>query len=582
MTIRKVLHKTCLAIVMAFLFNGLQGCDPSDKGQFTGPVSGLHYETDSFSGVTNRKGEFRFRCGESIRFYVGDIFLGETIAAKTISPFDLAGIAPPTANAENYLIQHQIVNGIIPPPAMPLKKEGTPFENAVNLAVFLYTIDADMQADNGVQIPADLHDLTVGLEIDFSSKLLDFIYDEFAFKKLLADGRAQGLWGGSRAICNPNIAMDNLYAALELTPDVWAWTSYEIDKNADGVSEFAEFYQYNEDGKMVLFETDSDGDGTINSATTRGFNENGYIVLSESDSDNDGTADSRTTYTRDNNGLVTLQEDDTDGDGTIDSRSTYQYDFYDYEILYEVDDNADGIPELRITNAYDDNGNKIFYARDNNADGTPDSTQSFAFDENGNKTLEEFDNNGDGVIDSRGTYSYDASGNEILYERDQDADGIIDSRSIRTYAENGRPILLERDYNANGIPDMRETYIYDENGTQTLGIIEITNDTDGTILSRTTNSFDEFGNLTRNETESGPGMAMGSLTIFTYNDFGQLLMVESDDNKDGVMDNHVVNTYDENGCLILIERDRDGDGTVDSRTSYTSTPLNRWAPVLDV
>jgi hypothetical protein len=55
-----------------------------------GPVEGVQFESGSVHGVTGPNGEFRFEDGRDVRFYIGDIMLGQPVPAKTLmSPIDL-------------------------------------------------------------------------------------------------------------------------------------------------------------------------------------------------------------------------------------------------------------------------------------------------------------------------------------------------------------------------------------------------------------------------------------------------------------------------------------------------------------
>ncbi|UCC55412.1 MAG: hypothetical protein JSU75_08545 [Gammaproteobacteria bacterium] len=60
-------------------------------GQFIdGPVEGLYYESGVLSGTTGRQGEFQYEPGQPVRFYLGDILLGEAArGAPVITPLDL-------------------------------------------------------------------------------------------------------------------------------------------------------------------------------------------------------------------------------------------------------------------------------------------------------------------------------------------------------------------------------------------------------------------------------------------------------------------------------------------------------------
>ncbi len=55
-----------------------------------GPVEGVQFESGSVRGVTGPNGEFRFEEGSTIRFFIGDIALGQPVPAKPLmSPLDL-------------------------------------------------------------------------------------------------------------------------------------------------------------------------------------------------------------------------------------------------------------------------------------------------------------------------------------------------------------------------------------------------------------------------------------------------------------------------------------------------------------
>jgi len=55
-----------------------------------GPVQGVRYESGSLSGVTGNDGEFQYEEGNTIRFSIGDIVLGETVKARAfMTPLDL-------------------------------------------------------------------------------------------------------------------------------------------------------------------------------------------------------------------------------------------------------------------------------------------------------------------------------------------------------------------------------------------------------------------------------------------------------------------------------------------------------------
>jgi para-nitrobenzyl esterase len=93
-------------------------------GQFIdGPVEGLRYQSGILSGTTGRQGEFQYAHDQSVRFYIGDILLGEATRGKpVITPLDL------------------VENGTIDTPAV------------INIARLLQSLDS-IPDDGAITIP---------------------------------------------------------------------------------------------------------------------------------------------------------------------------------------------------------------------------------------------------------------------------------------------------------------------------------------------------------------------------------------------------------------------------------------------
>ncbi|MEQ1448348.1 hypothetical protein [Acinetobacter lwoffii] len=116
------MKKTLLCIALAGL---LSACGGSDDNSSTPPTSnigtqtgvltdaviaGVRYVTSSgATGFTNDDGEFNFNEGETVKFYIGDVQLGDEIEAKErVTPLDLAE----TENARlNLLVFLQSLDG---------------------------------------------------------------------------------------------------------------------------------------------------------------------------------------------------------------------------------------------------------------------------------------------------------------------------------------------------------------------------------------------------------------------------------------------------------------------------------------
>ena len=103
-------------------------------GQLAG-VQGIRYETASTSGYTSDRGQFRYRSGETVQFFVGDILVGSARGGAVLSLVDLAG-----GNSDQ----------------------------AQNIARFLLTLDYDQAPANGVMITTSIHSAARGVTLDFA------------------------------------------------------------------------------------------------------------------------------------------------------------------------------------------------------------------------------------------------------------------------------------------------------------------------------------------------------------------------------------------------------------------------------
>jgi para-nitrobenzyl esterase len=147
-----------------------------NEGQFIdGPVEGLRYVSGGLSGTTGRQGEFEYQQGQPVRFYIGDILLGEARRGKSvITPLDL------------------VENGTIDTPAV------------INIARLLQSLDA-IPDDAAITIPPPSSGLathtaesvaTAAVHMDFhdetrfvnaASQLVATLTDGYPFTAVLVD-----------------------------------------------------------------------------------------------------------------------------------------------------------------------------------------------------------------------------------------------------------------------------------------------------------------------------------------------------------------------------------------------------------
>lgn len=508
-------------------------------GHFVGgPVAGLNFQTAKRSGQTNADGEFFYLNGETVSFYVGDILIGQAPGAATISPFDLAGQIPPTSGIDI----RRVVNRV------QAIKVATPFDTVINIAVFLQTLDEDGDTTNGIMIPAQVHTLATGLNLDFEQKPDRFKHD-ISLRKLMASGRAAGLWGGARAIANPYFALDHLYNGLGLTPSIETVSTEDVfryDSEGNRTLDARLVYAYDANGNRILEEHDSDGDGKVDKSYISEYGENGNPKFYAYDSDGDGTEDMRTSFTYDANGNQILGTIDSDGDGVLDERHSYTYDESGNQTLYEFDRDDDGVLDWCIAWSYDENGNLTLAEYDDDGDGAMDWCVTPIYDANGNTIRDEHDYDIDGTVDTCELYAYDANGNRILHETDLGCDDMVDDRWTYAYDENGNRTLYETDYGADGMPEYRSVSAFDENGNRTL----------------------------LQETEKVGSSEFCLKIQSTYDENGNLMLSKYDDGCDGTVESFRSYTYDANGNRTFVES---SDGvTVNSCIEVEYTPINLW------
>ena len=102
------------------------------------PLEGVTYETTTQSDLTNALGEFQYQPGESVTFSVGDIILGTVPGSDLVTSVELTNSVNPTD------------------------------QTAINLMVFLQSIDEDQNPLNGITISAAAQTAAIGQSLDFS------------------------------------------------------------------------------------------------------------------------------------------------------------------------------------------------------------------------------------------------------------------------------------------------------------------------------------------------------------------------------------------------------------------------------
>ena len=118
-------------------------------------VGGVGYRTQpsGLSGLTNAAGEFSYRNGDTVAFFVGGIVLGSAPATGVVTPAALAANAKPGAGV-------------------------TAEDIALNIALFLQSFDSDNNPDNGITIDDGVATAATDTVFDFNQPTDDFVASE--------------------------------------------------------------------------------------------------------------------------------------------------------------------------------------------------------------------------------------------------------------------------------------------------------------------------------------------------------------------------------------------------------------------
>ncbi|MBF0321926.1 MAG: cadherin-like domain-containing protein, partial [Magnetococcales bacterium] len=115
---------------------------PLAQGVFLdGAVSGLNYQTATQSGLTDSQGNFLYRPNETIKFYVGNFYLGQSAGGSVVTPVDIADAGNSTRVA--------------------------------NTLQLLQMADADHDLSNGIQISAATSAVISGLNLNLDTPLTE-------------------------------------------------------------------------------------------------------------------------------------------------------------------------------------------------------------------------------------------------------------------------------------------------------------------------------------------------------------------------------------------------------------------------
>ncbi|MBY6017412.1 hypothetical protein KUW04_06415 [Halomonas denitrificans] len=538
-----------------------------EKGQFMQGLAGLKYVSDSASGYTDEQGGYDYQAGDRIQFFVGNSAIGEAVAAHAnLSVFDLFPGAefPTTARAMRRFQNSYYMDGRL-----------TELSQAVNAALLLYSLDSDKQAENGISLNTQLHDLLIDNAFDLNKKIGSF--DNHGLKLTMHKAYNNALIANADTP-DPHVVMAYLntrYGAED--------TVFSVVEERYSEGDYREIYRYNFDADNHQFnsehyELDAQGEALPDTRYEQFEYYDAYLNYFGYESFYQGTPErqsiverdihgrmtvssnfqndiltSRYTYTYHDNGLVSGQTNDRNGDGTIDYQYWYRFDEAGNEIEQIQDINGDGNYDYIYRSEYED-GRLVKYQEywdvSYNAEGmdTLDAETLFYFDDQGRRTQVVNNNFARGNVTVT-DYHYDEAGHLSMVTIDRNPDDeSIDLIYYYTYNAKGQLEEFRYDNGGDGVSESGSVYRYDDHGNQIYRAQFANGDFDNPTY-QIFSEYDELGNQLRNDT---------------------------DNNGDGVIDYSYLATTDESGYVSVDEgiRYTNGEPTSSWKYEYTRKASN--------
>jgi len=491
------------------------------KGGFIGnTIVGLTYHTDTQSGVTDAKGEFSYKEGESITFNLAGYALGTTVAVANMDIFDINGAGQPSLYQLTGYSEGSLNRG-----------SDALVNSSLNTALLLHTLDDDGNPENGITLTANII-----AALGNASYPIDFKTDSYQFT-----GNLRKVLKQANLDRAPYTTLSTIRSLVDngiITTPLYRMVGFSYDNDADATIDNSNTFSYDIEGHLTQRTTDNNADGTVDTTDSYSFDNMGNMTGEITDT-------ARISYSFDASGNMLKQEVDYRNDGTTDVIYTYTFNEQGERLTYSRDDNADGTANSIYTTYYDTQGNKSRYELDSDADGQTDRRYDYTYDEQGKRTQYQHDSNVDGTANAIYTFAYDAQGNRTIYNTDSDADGVIDSISTYTYDAQGNQSLARIDINADGIADQ--------------------------IYSRT---FDSNGNMTASESDTDADGRANYSYSYTYDDLNRI--VHSQREANSIASDVYIYVYASEGYLLHYSYDNNGDGTVDNLTTYTMEPTTHY------
>ena len=534
------------------------------RGALVAPtIEGVYYETPSLSGLTDSSGNFNYKEGEEVRFYLGSTQIG---AAKQASS-EVAFIELfPSLNAYESFHDLKVLYSL-----SPVSEQRMEFNRFHNSLAVLEAFDVDSNLSNGVIIDEGAEALLDGPTFDLSMDPKSFINNTlFLYFRNVA--QADGLID-SASISALGMPLDTYYATFDSKKEFMLPIEESSDWNFDGISDSRVVYEYDQYGN-TLSRLHGDGSAAPLSGNISTYNRLGQILTNTYYRDGDGIADSYRDFEYDLGGNLIRARVDDGADGFFDYGDIYKFEFldesFDYTGLYDSD--GDGVADrtnaqlryqLDSGGAYFESvfsGGHKYYEQAFYDNGKPSSTTRYFYNSDEIESISEF--NAQGQLVLREDYRWQSNVRYVSkWEYFYSADGL----------------LLEFFYKDFDTYSSRFRYQYNEQGLLTATTVEYFET--GAIGNKRDYEFSDDGLLINEywyeSTRNNEVVDEPTSTIsYKYNDRGQVIeklkvdhTFDAPDDPDGGKELWLYG-YDTEGNQIHRRQDNGADGSVDSELSY--------------
>ena len=564
--------KTVLAASFMML---MTACGSGSQSDTTGsltinnqPVSGMSYSSPSYTGVTDNSGTFNFKSGETMTFTIYGLEFGETTAQKTITMADFEEAAIPSGYHDFQRYNQQSIklttlsnidDGI------DVYANPQALDRLNNRLFLLYSLDADNNADNGIDLTQlsenDLPQLLFQVSLPINLNTFEFSARMYSRAKLLNyNDQYSGFNALAKFLSDRNVTIDYPEAMCRGTsynnaaPTQWSVSYKSEQQNSILEDTFTSCPSIPTSSQAQEYASTYSTDGLLN-----------------------------TWYEYDDQNRLTHQYRNTDG--TMNNYSQlYETQYTEVDGLLTVIETKTDIPDSTkiidyvSTSTYLENGLLKSIFRDDETD----TLKEYYYTEMGKLETELYytDYYGDiSAVAATDTLSYDANG--LLLNR---SDVETNATNTYDYAYNHLGQTLSRKHNVDAKTDTDpDTINYEYELTASFNsqgnptsFENLSRWYDGSLANYQQNyvyTFDEQNRIKSNThtrtNHNNNAEVSTTLASYVYNDEGLL----SDICYDETCESSLQYTYTENGLIETVTRLSSNAATYKAYYFYNSEQL---------